>query len=51
MRPAGTWGPSPQLNTPLTPAGLGSQYVARLRGRVDLGVAPGYLLVLPQAVA
>lgn len=41
------WGASPRPNALLTPAELGRQYVPRLRGRVDLGVPPGYLLVLP----
>ncbi len=41
------WGPSPRPNTLMTPADLGTQFVARLTFRVDLGVPPGYLLVLP----
>jgi hypothetical protein len=43
------WGPSPQPNELLTPDQVGEQFVARLRGRVHLGVAPGYLLILPVA--
>jgi len=41
------WGASPPPNALLTPDQVGTQFVARLGGRVDLGVAPGYLLVLP----
>jgi hypothetical protein len=41
------WGPSPEPNSLLTPEQLGKQYVARTGGRIDLGVAPGYLLILP----
>ena len=41
------WGPSPRPNALVTPEVLGKQFVARLEGRVDLRVAPGYLLVLP----
>jgi hypothetical protein len=43
-----TWGPSPQPNALLTPAEVGKQFVPRLHGRVNLGVAPGYLLILPR---
>ncbi len=43
-----TWGPSPEPGSLLTPAELGRQFVARTRGRVNLGVPPGYLLVLPR---
>jgi len=42
-----TWGPSPKPNSLLTPAQLGEQFVARTSGRIDLGVPPGYLLILP----
>jgi hypothetical protein len=41
------WGPSPKPNSLLTPEELGEQFVARTRGRIDLGVPPGYLLILP----
>ncbi len=41
------WGLSPRPNTLLTPEALGEQFVARTSGRIDLGVAPGYLLILP----
>jgi len=41
------WGRSPEPNSLLTPAQLGEQFVARTGGRIDLGVAPGYLLILP----
>jgi hypothetical protein len=42
-----TWGPSPKPNSLITPEILAKQFVYRDRRRVDLGVAPGYLLVLP----
>jgi hypothetical protein len=41
------WGPSPKPNSVVKPAALARQYVLRDRFRVDLGVPPGYLLVLP----
>jgi hypothetical protein len=41
------WGPSPEPNSLLTPERLGAQFVARTSGRIDLGVPPGYLLILP----
>ena len=41
------WGKSPRPNSLVTLDVLGEQYVIRDRGRVDLGVAPGFLLVLP----
>ncbi|HEU0236073.1 MAG TPA: hypothetical protein VFR14_06485 [Candidatus Limnocylindrales bacterium] len=41
------WGASPEPNSLLTPAELGEQFVARTGGRIDLGVPPGYLLILP----
>ena len=44
-----TWGPSPKPNALLTPARLGRQFVSRDRFRVNLGVPPGHLLVLPVA--
>ena len=43
------WGPSPKPNTLVTPATLAKQYVIRDTFRVNLGVPPGYLLVLPTA--
>lgn len=42
------WGSSPRPNALLTPDELAAQYVPRLRGRVDLGVPPGYLLIVPR---
>jgi hypothetical protein len=44
------WGPSPKPNALVTPATLAKQFVIRDRGRTDLGVPPGYLLVLPTGV-
>jgi hypothetical protein len=41
------WGRSPAPDELVTPATLGRQFVARTSRRVDLGVGPGYLLVLP----
>ena len=41
------WGRSPKPNALVTPATLAKQFVIRGPGRVDLGVVPGYLLVLP----
>ena len=41
------WGPSPKPNALVTPATLAKQFVIRDRGRANLGVPPGYLLVLP----
>jgi hypothetical protein len=41
------WGTSPRPNSLVTLETLGEQYVIRDRGRVDLGVPPGFLLVLP----
>lgn len=45
------WGPSPKPNSLVTPATLAKQYVLRDSTRVDLGVPPGFLLVLPVAEA
>lgn len=42
-----TWGPSPKPNALVAPATVAKQYVLRDSTRVDLGVPPGYLLVLP----
>jgi hypothetical protein len=42
-----TWGASPKPNTLLTPDRLGRQFVVRDSRRVNLGVPPGYLLILP----
>ena len=41
------WGASPEPNSLLTPEQLGEQFVARTSGRIELGVPPGYLLILP----
>jgi hypothetical protein len=41
------WGPSPRPNSLLSPEELGRQFVPRTSGRIDLGVPPGYLLILP----
>lgn len=41
------WGASPKPNSLLTPDQLAKQYVIRDRGRVNLGVPPGWLLILP----
>lgn len=41
------WGKSPKPNTLVSPATLAKQFVLRDSTRVDLGVPPGYLLVLP----
>jgi hypothetical protein len=41
------WGRSPRPNSLVSLATLGRQYVIRDRGRVNLGVPPGFLLVLP----
>ncbi len=46
-RGSSVWGRSPKPNSLLTPATLAKQFVVRDRGRVDLGVPPGYLIVLP----
>ena len=43
------WGRSPRPNGLVSLATLGKQYVIRDRGRVNLGVPPGFLLVLPVA--
>jgi hypothetical protein len=45
------WGPSPKPNALIKPATLAKQYVIRDSFRVDLGVPPGYLLVLPTSAA
>ena len=41
------WGKSPRPNALVSPSVLAKQYVSRDNGHVHLGVAPGYLLVLP----
>jgi hypothetical protein len=46
---SGTRGPTPKPNALVSPATLAKQFVIRDHGRVDLGVPPGYLLVLPTA--
>ena len=43
------WGASPKPNSLLTPAKLAKQFVFREPRRVNLGVPPGYLLILPVA--
>ena len=43
------WGPSPRPNSLLKPSKLAEQFVIRDSRRVNLGVPPGYLLVLPTA--
>ncbi len=41
------WGASPKPNSLLTPAQLAKQFVIRDRGRTNLGVPPGWLVILP----
>ena len=41
------WGSSPKPNSLLTPGRLAKQFVRRDSRRVNLGVPPGYLLILP----
>jgi len=41
------WGKSPRPNSAISLDTLAKQYVIRDRGRVNLGVPPGWLLVLP----
>ena len=41
------WGRSPKPNSLISLETLAKQYVIRDRGRVNLGVPPGFLLVLP----
>lgn len=48
---SGVWGPSPKPNTLVSPEDLAKQFVLRDSTRVNLGVPPGYLLVLPVAPA
>jgi hypothetical protein len=43
------WGPSAKPNSLVSPATLAKQYVLRDSTRVNLGVPPGYLLILPVA--
>ena len=43
------WGRSPKPNSLVSPATLAKQFVRRDSRRVDLGVPPGYLLILPTA--
>ena len=45
------WGKSPAPNSLVSPATLAKQYVLRDSTRVNLGVPPGYLLILPVAAA
>jgi hypothetical protein len=41
------WGKSPKPDSLVTLEQLGRQFVARTGGRINLGVPPGYLLILP----
>jgi hypothetical protein len=43
------WGKSPRPNSLVSPATLAKQFVLRDSTRVNLGVPPGYVLVLPVA--
>lgn len=43
------WGPSPRPGSLIGLDTLAAQFVARGPGRVDLGVAPGWLVILPIA--
>jgi hypothetical protein len=43
------WGPSAKPNSLVSPTTLGKQFVLRDSTRVNLGVPPGYLLILPVA--
>jgi hypothetical protein len=45
------WGESPRPNSLVSLETLAKQYVMRDHGRVDLGVPPGFLLVLPVKAA
>ena len=45
------WGKSPKPNSLVTLDTLAKQFVIRDHGRVDLGVPPGWLLVLPMSEA
>jgi hypothetical protein len=45
------WGASPKPNSLVSPETLAKQFVLRDSRRVNLGVPPGYLLVLPVAEA
>ncbi len=45
------WGASPKPNSLVSPETLARQFVLRDSRRVNLGVPPGYLLVLPVAEA
>ena len=45
------WGPSAKPNSLVSPAILAKQYVLRDSTRVNLGVPPGYLLILPVVAA
>ena len=45
------WGASPKPNSLIRPGVLAKQFVLRDSTRVNLGVPPGYLLVLPVAEA
>jgi hypothetical protein len=45
------WGPSPKPNALIEPATLAKQFVLRDSTRVNLGVPPGFVLVLPTRAA
>lgn len=42
------WGPSPKPNSLVSPKRLAEQFVFRDSRRVNLGVPPGYLLIVPE---
>ena len=46
---SGTWGPSPETNTLLSPAELATQFVIREPRRWSSDLQSGYMLVLPRA--
>ena len=41
------WGSSPKPNSLISPETLAKQFVLRDSTRVNIGVPPGYVLVLP----
>ncbi|MGH2474310.1 MAG: hypothetical protein ACRDIL_03525 [Candidatus Limnocylindrales bacterium] len=45
------WGKSPKPNSLISPTTLARQFVIRTSRRVNLGVPPGYLLILPTEAA
>ena len=44
---SGTWGPSPEPNSLLSPEELAKQFVIREPRRWSMGLGAGYILVLP----